>query len=159
DGPSHASLRRQLQPGFSREAVCGYLPRIAATFYSAANAWAPGQRLNVRNVAMALSANASSLALANTEIGGRFETLRRYMETLIGAGIAIWPPVLLELPPFVTARRRVDRFLDQVLAAHRADPPSANRSPDLVDLVLSLNRADGHPLTAADQRASIQVVP
>jgi cytochrome P450/CRP-like cAMP-binding protein len=159
DGAAHDRLRRQLQPGFSREAICGYIPRIAQAIHLSARDWSPGQRLNVRDTAMQLATEATTMALANSRVGDRFDGLRRYIETLIGAGIAIWPPVLLQLPGHTAARSQVEQFLDEVLAAHRAQPPGDDRPANLVDLVLALRDGNGQPLSPADQRACLQVVP
>jgi CRP-like cAMP-binding protein/cytochrome P450 len=159
DGAAHDRLRRKLQPGFSREALGAYIPRIAQAIHQTASAWPIGQRLNVRAMAMALSAEAACLALANTRVGDRFDDLRRYAETLIGAGVVIWPPILLRLPPYVAARARIERFLDEILAAHEAQPPGDARPADLVDLVLAIRDEQGRPLKHADQRACIQVIP
>src|SRR6185369_1732389 len=159
DGAAHDHLRRHLQPGFSREALCAYIPRIAESMHRTALTWPVGRRLNVRDTAMILAAEATTLSLANARVGDRFADLRRYAETLIGAGVGIWPPILLRLPPYIGARKRIEDFLDEILANHRAQPPSDARPADLVDLVLALRDHHGRPLSRADQRACIQVIP
>src|SRR6185503_8903232 len=146
---AHDYLRRALQPGFAREAISAYIPRMAQAIHLTARTWPVGQLLNVSQTAMHLAAEATTLALANTSVGDLFGDLRLYAETLIGAGIEIWPPSLLRLPPYTAARKRVERFLDEILASHRAQPPGDARPADLVDLILALRDNQGQPLSQA----------
>jgi cytochrome P450/CRP-like cAMP-binding protein len=145
DGEAHRHYRRQLRPGFSREAMTPHLPQMVAAVDKFLDRQAAGEQLNVTQVMQFLVAQQAGLALAGCPLDNHLEDMQRFAPTFLGAGVGSFPGVMRYFPRYRRARGRVLRFLRQVIAQHQRQPPNG-RLPDLIDLLLNINMANGQPL-------------
>jgi cytochrome P450/CRP-like cAMP-binding protein len=146
DGEAHRHYRRQLRPGFSREAMTPHLPQMVAAVDEFLARQPAGSRLNVTQALQFLVAQQAGLALAGCPLDDHLEDMQRFAPTFLGAGVGSFPGVMRYFPRYRRARGRVLHFLRRVIEQHRRQPPNG-RLPDLIDLLLNINTADGQPLT------------
>jgi cytochrome P450 len=91
--------------------------------------------------------------MTNHPVGAHGAAVVKYAETLIGAGVARRPSILLSLPGYRKAKVGFEGLLSRIVAEHERAGPSDSRPPDLIDSVLALTHQDGRPLTATERLA------
>jgi cytochrome P450/CRP-like cAMP-binding protein len=138
DGAEHRKLRRLLAPSLSAQAVDPFLPQLFERIDQARRSW-PAGPVPLRQIVGPLVADMVSLVATNQPMGpslARDAALYGSMLGIVGVGGA-FPDFTLRLPPVQAARRRLESFLLEALAAHRAKGPGLRREPDLLDALLA----------------------
>jgi cytochrome P450/CRP-like cAMP-binding protein len=154
DGSAHRDLRRKLKPGFSREAISTSIPEMIGIAERIARSWRPGAELRVLETMQQLVVEQAARAMTGSEVGERAHDVATFAKTLIASGAAFRPKLLFYFPPYRAAKARFDRFLDRVIADHRAERPNGSRRPDFIDTVLAASDPQGRPLDDAGLKAS-----
>ena len=157
-GRRHQHLRRALAPAFSREAISPYVPRLVDIARREALTWKPGDRVRVPHAMRRIVAEQISLALTGRPLGPRLRDVVMVSRVSMGAGLGAYPALTVHWPPYRRARRRLDAFLEAVVAEHRRAEPGAAREPDLIDVLLTAIDPDGAPFSAQDIAANAQMV-
>jgi cytochrome P450/CRP-like cAMP-binding protein len=145
DGEAHRYYRRQLRPGFSREAMSPHLPQMITAVDNFLDRQETGARLNVTQMLQFLVAEQAGLALAGCPLGDHFADMQAFAPTFLGAGVGGFPGIMRYFPRYRRARSRVFQFLRQVISYHRSHPANG-RLPDLVDLLLNIQTPNGRAL-------------
>jgi CRP-like cAMP-binding protein/cytochrome P450 len=146
EGSFQRHLRRQIGPGFSRQAAGPHLPAMTSWVRRQVDTWSPGQRLRVAEETARLGLNCVSLFASGEELGQDTEPLRRYATVFTGMIAMNWPLLLLRWPWIRRTRMSLDAMIAARLAEHQRLPPGPARPPDYFDFLLRGALPDGSPL-------------
>ncbi|MFV8750982.1 cytochrome P450 [Nannocystaceae bacterium ST9] len=146
EGALQRHLRRQIGPGFSRQAAGPHLPAMTAWVRRQIDTWTPGQRLRVAEETARLGLNCMSIFASGHELGQDTEPLRRYATVFTGILAMNWPMLVMRWPSIRRTRLGLDAMIGERLAEHRRDPPGPKRPPDYFDFLLRGDMPDGAPL-------------
>ncbi|MBK9924269.1 MAG: cytochrome P450 [Anaerolineales bacterium] len=153
DGAPHRHMRKVMQRGYSKSGLAPHLNNMASLTYQAAHSWTPGKTIFARDAFQRLVTEQLGTALTRHSSSEHFEAIRIYLGTLLNVlAIKRQPRLMLSLPRYLNARKKVTEFARQVLEEHRQSPnPEA---PDLVDDLLAAVDWKGNPLTEDDLLAA-----
>lgn len=146
EGAFQRHLRRQIGPGFSRQAADPHLPAMTSWVRRQVDTWSAGQRLNVVEEVARLGLNCVSLFASGEELGQDTESLRRYATVFTGILAMNWPMQLLHWPWIRRRRASLDAMIAARLAEHQRHPPGPGRPPDYFDFLLRGVLPDGAAL-------------
>jgi cytochrome P450/CRP-like cAMP-binding protein len=146
EGSLQRHLRRQIGPGFSRQAAGPHLPAMTSWVRKHVDTWSPGQRLRVAEETARLGLNCVSLFASGQELGQDSESLRRYATVFTGILAMNWPMLLLRWPWIRRTRAGLDAMIAERLAEHQRQPPGPTRPPDYFDFLLAGSLPDGSAL-------------
>ena len=146
EGAVQRHLRRQVAPGFSRQAAGAHLPAMTDWVRRHVDTWKVGQRFRVTEECARLGLNCISLFASGRELGSDPELLRRYAIVFTGVLALNWPMSLLRWPWIKRTREGIDAMIAERLAEHRTIPPGRERPPDYFDFLLRGTLPDGQPL-------------
>jgi CRP-like cAMP-binding protein/cytochrome P450 len=149
-GPRHRQLGKCMRLGFSRQVAEPYIAGIIDGVRARARSWTAGRRLAVPALMADLGFDAYSLVMAGAPQGQHFADALVYSETIMRVGARIRPPLLLSLPRYRRARRRVFRLMHTLLEEHRAQATHAAHEYDLFHVLLDQSQADPASFTDAD---------
>lgn len=153
DGEPHRHMRKVMQRGYSKSGIAPHLNRMAQITSEVAQTWKRGTTILVRDSFQRLVTEQLGTALTNHSSREHFEAIRYYLGTLLNVLVTKrYPRILLSLPRYQNARRRVMEFARQVLAEHQT--PAKEHDPDLVDDLLAAVDWNGNPLTEDDLLAA-----
>lgn len=151
DGEAHRALRRLLAPALSSQALEPLVPAMHQRVRAVAKAIPAGSRPFVPALLEPLVTDLVALATCGREAPpGLFRDVTRYGTLMgaIGVGGAA-PEWVLYTPPVRGSRRRLDAFVQEGLAHHRAHPAGADRPPDLLDALIAAAERDPERIDAA----------
>lgn len=150
EGATQRHLRRQVAPGFSRQAAGAHLPAMTSWVRSHVDTWKVGQRFRVTEQTARMGLNCISLFASGkdleNDLGGDTEALRRYAVVFTGVLAMGWPLAVLRWPWVRRTREGIDAMIAERLAEHRTIPPGPARPPDYFDFLLRGTLPDGEPL-------------
>ncbi len=146
EGSLQRHLRRQIGPGFSRQAVGPHLPAMTTWVRRHVDTWTPGQNLRVAEQVAQLGINCVSLFATGKEFGPDTESIRRYATVFTGILAMNWPALLMRWPWIRRTRAALDAMIAERLADHQRHPPGQDRPPDYFDFLLRGTMPDGEPL-------------
>lgn len=146
EGALQRHLRRQVAPGFSRQAVEPHLPAMTTWAREHVDRWRPGQRLNVTEETSRLGLHCVSIFAKGSPLGIDSEAIRQYATVFTGVIATSWPMALMRWPSVRDARLGLDRMIEEGLEEHRRVPPGDARPPDYFDFLLAGTMPDGSPL-------------
>ena len=146
EGALQRHLRRQVGPGFSRQAAGPHLPAMTSWVRRPVDTWSPGQRLRVAEETARLGLNCISLFASGEELGQDTEPYRRYATVFTGVVAMNWPMLTLRWPWVRRTREGLDAMITERLAGHQRNPPGSTRPPDYFDFLLRGVMPDGSPL-------------
>jgi cytochrome P450 len=153
DGAPHRHMRKVMQRGYSKSGIAPHLDDFARLAYQTARTWTPGQTFFARDAFQRLVTEQLGTALTNHSSREHFEAIRIYLGTLLNVlVIKRQPRLMLSMPRYVNARRRVMEFAKQVLEEHRHS--SDAHVPDLVDDLLAAVDWKGDPFKEGDLLAA-----
>jgi len=98
------------------------------------------------------------MALANHPLGEHVNDAIVFARYSVGPGLGSFPTVFRFNPRYLLAKRRMKRFIREVIEEHRASPPGETRSADFIDGLLASVDEEGEPLPAAAVFANAQMV-
>jgi cytochrome P450 len=152
DGAPHRHMRRMMQAGFSRSAGLAHLDTMIQVVQEATTTWQPGDELPVFATFRHLVVDQLGLVTTGVKPGEYFDDILLYLNTLLNVeALKVWPQLMEYRPAFLRAKKRIFALGEQVLAYHRAHPPTeGGRRRDLIDDILEGNRPDGQSFTEAD---------
>lgn len=145
EGPLQLHLRRQVAPGFTRQALTPHLDAIAQHLHAHVERWRPGQRLDVTAETSQMGLDAISLFATGQPLGFDATIVRRYASVFTGVVAMSWPMALLRLPGVRSASTQLDAMIERRLAEH-SDRDRTAQAPDYFDLLLAGTLPDGAPL-------------
>lgn len=146
EGAMQRHLRRQVGPGFSRQAAGPHLPAMTSWVRRQVDTWVPGQKLRVAEETARMGLNCVSLFASGEELGQDTEAYRRYATVFTGIIAMNWPMLLLRWPWIRRTRAALDAMIGARMAEHQRNPPGPNRPPDYFDFLLRGTMPDGSPL-------------
>ena len=146
EGKLQRHLRRQVSPGFSRQAVSPHLPAMTAWVRRYVDRWRSGQRFNVTEELARLGLNCISIFATGRDIGEATEDYRRYAIVFTGVLAMNWPMATLRWPWVKRAREGLDQMIVERFAEHERVPPGEQRQPDYFDFISRGTLPDGSPL-------------
>ncbi|MFO7562262.1 MAG: cytochrome P450 [Enhygromyxa sp.] len=146
EGAVQRHLRRQVAPGFSRQAAGAHLPAMTAWVRRHVDTWKVGQRFRVTEETARLGLNCISLFASGKELGSDPELVRRYAIVFTGVLAMGWPMALMSWPWVRRTREGIDAMIAERLAEHQKVPPGRERPPDYFDFLLRGTLPDGAPL-------------
>lgn len=146
EGSLQRHLRRQVAPGFSRQAADPQLPAMMSWVRNYVDQWRPGQRIRVTEETARMGLNCVSLFATGKPLDIESEFIRLY-------AISFTQVLAMGYPMLMLGTRRNRRFRDTLddmiarrLAEHRENPPGTERAPDYFDFLLRGELPDGSPL-------------
>lgn len=155
DGDAHRSFRRELRPGFSREAIAPHLPRMIGGADAILDRQTPGASVNVTNLMQALVVEQIGLAMGGCPTGHHVAEVKKFGPTFVGAGVGGFPGFLRWRPRYRFARGRVLSFLRESISKHRGREMKGCPA-DLIDLLLTAKTPEGRPLNETEILATAQ---
>lgn len=154
DGAPHRHMRKIMQRGYSKSGIAPHLDNFARLAYERSRTWTPGRTIFARDQFQRLVTEQLGLALTNHSSVEHFDAIRTYLGTLLNVlVIKRKPRILLSLPPYQNARRKVTEFARLVVDEHRSGA-GGEHDPDLVDDLLAALDWNGNPLTEDDLLAA-----
>jgi cytochrome P450 len=155
DGEAHRHMRKVMQRGYSKSGVGTHLDDFAQLTYQAARRWPVGKTLFARDTFQRLVTEQLGTALTNHSSREHFEAIRIYLGTLLNVlVIKRWPRLVMKMPRYVNARKKVMEFAQLVLEEHRHPESESPHEPDLVDDLLASVDWNGDPLKEDDLLAA-----
>ena len=155
DGASHRHMRKVMQRGYSKSGLAPHLEEFTRLTYETAHSWEPGKTIYARDSFQRLVTEQLGTALTNHSSKAHFDAIRIYLGTLLNVlVIKRQPRVLLGLPRYQNARRKVMEFAQQVVDEHRARVDTEDYAPDLVDDLLAALDWNGDPIKEDDLLAA-----
>jgi cytochrome P450/CRP-like cAMP-binding protein len=146
EGALQHHLRRQVAPGFSRQAAVPHLPAMTACARRYVDRWKAGQRLNVTETTSRLGLDCIAIFATGEPLALESEAIRKYATVFTGVIATSWPMALMRWPSVRATREGLDRMIEASLARHRRAPPGEERPPDYFDFLLRGTMPDGEPL-------------
>jgi cytochrome P450 len=155
DGTSHRHMRKVMQRGYSKSGLAPHLDEFARLTYETAHSWEPRKTIFARDSFQRLVTEQLGTALTNHSSKAHFDAIRIYLGTLLNVlVIKRQPRVLLAMPRYQNARRKVMEFAQQVVDEHRARVDTEDYAPDLVDDLLAALDWNGDPIKDDDLLAA-----
>ena len=144
DGQEHSMQRKLITPVFHSHHYGAYVERINHIIDSVRATWQIGQTLQFYKDSREITFRMANSLVLSVEAGPEYEQLQRDWVTLF-AGIT--DPLQRDLPMTVygramRAKQKVDAFLRETIARHRAKPYT-----DMLSFLLEAQHEDGSPLT------------
>ncbi|MEU2065262.1 cytochrome P450 [Streptomyces sp. NPDC013455] len=156
-GESHRRQRRMMQPGFQREQLKRYVVGMTAAARATADAWRPGQVVDVQKTAADLSLAMITKALFRSDLGATAEAELRVTghDILKVARLSAIAPKLYAVLPTAAKRNmgRTSAAIREAVAAYRAD---GRDHGDLLSMMLRAQDAEG--LTMTDQEVHDEIM-
>ncbi|PRP94784.1 cytochrome P450 [Enhygromyxa salina] len=151
EGALQRHLRRQVAPGFSRQAADPHLPAMMSWVREYVDRWSPGQVIRVTEETSRIGLNCISLFATGRELDGDSEDIRKYAISFTQVLALGWPLAALNFGRTKRAREALDGMIEQRLAEHEQTPPGRDRAPDYFDFLLRGTLPDGSPLPARER--------
>lgn len=149
DGPEHAELRQISQRGYSRSLYEAHFAEVTAMTRQFLEQWAAGETRSVRPWVQALVIEQLGHVIVGRAPGSYGRDVAEFIRTALVVKMTRQRPgLLLHLPAYHRAKRRSLELAEQIVAYHRANPPT-NREPNLMDDALAAMQA-GRVLTEND---------
>jgi len=162
DGERHLQRRRMLLPSFHGEAVSGYAEVVAQVTEREVRRWPRGEEFAIWPRMQAITLEVIMRAVIGVRDERRLASLRplllRVQRNSIygilaeGARPGISESRLGRRMPWVRARLKAERMLDQEIAAHRQCPEGRD---DILALLIATRDPDGRPLSDAELRGEL----
>ncbi len=149
-GDRHRQLRKTMQLGFSRQVAGPYVASMIEEVRKRAGTWRVGRPVRVPDLMAALAFDAYSLVMAGRPLPEYFQDALVYSETIMRVGAQVRPPLLLSLPRYRRAKRRVFGLMRGLLQEHRAHGGDPEREFDVFHALLDATREDQTAFTDAD---------
>lgn len=155
EGDAHLRRRRQMQPGFHKEMVTGYVEGMAATASSAVEAWEPGARLDVMTEMQLIAQSVVMSALfSSAPDRGQARLIVRSVDTVFRAAIrrSLFPVRALDTLPtrgnrrIAAANAMLRTTVTSIIEDHRNRPDYE----DVVSLLMAAHDDVGEPLSGED---------
>lgn len=155
DGASHAWQRKVMKSGFARDTLVRRLPEAAEVVNAAVRQLVPGTELVVLPFMQEVVTEQLGLVMTGRAPGPYVGDIRRMIRSALNVLVVRkWPRLLLLLPGYRKARRRVRELAELVIAEHRATLPPA-RPRDMVDDLLAAHTERPDEYTARDLRVGV----
>lgn len=146
EGPLQMHLRRQVAPGFSRQALAPHLAVMSRHLQQHVDRWTPGQHFNVTEQTSQMGLDCISLFATGRPLGFDAGQLRNYATMFTGVVAMSWPMALMRWPSVRRASRALDGMIEQRLAEHQHTASDLDRPRDYFDFLLEGTLPDGKPL-------------
>jgi cytochrome P450 hydroxylase len=147
-GDSHRRQRRMMQPGFQRGQLDHYVIGMSAAARETADAWRPGQVVDVPKVASDLSLAMITKSLFRSDLGARAEAELRVTghDILKVARLSALAPKIYTVLPTAAKRNmgRTSAAIREAVTAYRAD---GRDHGDLLSMMLRAQDAEGNTMT------------
>lgn len=146
EGALQRHLRRQVAPGFSRQAADPHLPTMMAWVRNYVDQWQVGQKMLVTEETARMGLNAISIFATGKPLGFDSEIVREYAIRFTQVLAMGYPVALMSVGQTRKVRKFLDDIIEERLAEHREHPPGPGRPPDYFDFLLRGVMPDGEPL-------------
>lgn len=158
DGKRHAQLRRQVAALLTSRAVGPMLPVMLESATSICRRWVPGQRYEVLPEMHRIVGEQVGMALANHPLGEQVDDAILFARYSVGPSLGSYPSVMRFDPRYLLAKRRMKRFVLEIIDEHRTSAPGEARSADFIDGLLASVDEEGQPLPDSAVFANAQMV-
>mgnify|MGYP000867406056 CR=1 FL=1 len=153
DGAPHRHMRKVMQRGYSKSGIAPKLDDFVRLTTDFTHAWQPGTLIYARDQFQRLVTEQLGTGLTNHSSKEHFEAIRIYLGTLLNVlVIKRQPRLMLSLPKYKNAKKKVMEFAKLVLEEHRHNV--IEHEPDLVDDLLAAKDWNGDSLTEDDLLAA-----
>jgi CRP-like cAMP-binding protein/cytochrome P450 len=149
-GDQHARLRKMMKLGFSRQVAAGFIPAMFKAVEQRVRQFRAGQKLQVMDTAAELSFECYALVMAGRSLREDFRDALIYSNTIMKVGAMVRPAILLHIPPYQGAKRRVFALMNKLVSEHRFDVDHPTRECDLFDTLLTARDHEGQPFPETD---------
>ena len=149
-GAEHARLRKMMKLGFSRQVAAGFIPSMVKAVEERVREWRPGKKLGVMDATAELAFECYALVMSGRALRKEFHDADIYSNTIMKVGAMVRPALLLHVPPYQGAKRRVFSLMNTLVSEHRADVDHPTRECDLLDTLLLARDSEGLPFPDAD---------
>ena len=156
-GERHRHLRRALQPAFSTDALAASAPAVSAEIGAALGEGRWGTRAVALPLMHRILGDVVLPQLGGQALGPRLKDAIRFARFSVGTGLGAYPAEFRFWPPYRLARARMRAWFRDLVAAHRASPPSG-RAPDFIDRMLGATDEHGQPLSDDNIVALAQLI-
>ncbi|MFZ1221282.1 MAG: cytochrome P450 [Chthoniobacterales bacterium] len=146
-GEKHLQLRRLLQLAYSREVASPYVPQFVRAVRETLREWPAGSVQEVFEGVQLLAFQQYCQVMGNVSFREHYRDCRVVTDMNMAVGGRVLPLWMFRWPPYRAARRRVLKLTSDLVARHRREGPSVDRSPDIIDTLLSLKFPDGRPMS------------
>lgn len=146
EGALQRHLRRQVAPGFSRQAADPHIPAMMKWSREYVDSWEPGTQFRVTEQTARMGLNCISIFATGEPLGYDTELVRNYAVIFTKVLALNYPLFALDIGAAKRTREALDELIATRLAEHREHPPSAERFPDYFDRLLRGTMPDGSPL-------------
>ena len=157
-GKRHAQLRGQVAAMLTSRAVRPMLPAMLESATSVCRRWIPGQRYEMLPEMHRIVGEQVGIALANHPLGEQIDDAILFARYSVGPSLGSYPSVMRFNPRYLLAKRRMRRFVQEVIDEHRDSPPGETRSADFIDGLLASVDEEGQPLPASAVFANAQMI-
>lgn len=151
DGEAHHCHRKRQARGYSRAILDQRYPELQAIVQRHATTWQPGQSLMMYRVLQEIVTEQLGATLLNYAMPDKWKTLCSYVSALLMVSFPRGPVDQQRWNVYQQIKREVMGLMDEVIAAHRAQPSGEHR-PDLIDDLLRAAEEEGAALTEQDLR-------
>jgi cytochrome P450 len=147
DGVPHRHQRKVQRRGYGREILLGRIGEVVELTNSSTRDWKEGTTFSVFPTVQRIITEQLGILLASQPCGDYFESLWTLLNTNMKVHVMkTHPKFMLRLPAYTRARARSRELARNVLAWHRAHPPT-DRPADLLDDLVAGVDENGLPYT------------
>jgi cytochrome P450 len=151
EGELQRHLRRQIAPGFSRQALGPHLPAMTDAVRRYVDGWKAGRSINVTDETSQLGLECISHFATGQPLGCDAGVFRNYATVFTGVIAMSWPMALMRAPSVRRAREQLDAMIVKRLREHAQVPPGDGRAADYFDFLAKGTLPDGSPLPEREQ--------
>ena len=163
EGKSWQRQRGLIQPAFRRENILSYARVMTRSASRLLASWTSGESRNVHEDMMALTLQIVAQCLFGAEVTGVAERVGKAMQVVTDRFMADASQALLlpfDLPDFLApARRRAISELNKIINGIIRERRASNQPrEDLLDTLLRVRDAEGHPLSDTQLRDEVMTL-
>jgi cytochrome P450 len=147
DGPPHKHQRRIQRHGYSKEVILDKIQDVMGITEGFTSTWMPNDIVPVFPTIQRIVTEQLGILVLGRTCGDYFDDLWLLLNTNMNVNVMrLHPRRLLKSPRYLKAKARGTALARDVLEWHRANPP-VDRSPNLVDDLVSAVNENGEPYT------------
>ena len=154
DGPEHATFRRTLKRGYSREYAVEHMDGLVDIARREIAGWPLGRPMAVAPALQRIVTDQVGTLVAGVSPRSYNDDLVRYIHGLLSAAL-VPRPDLRWSPRFRRASAQVDKLYNEVIACHSGSKRDRHGAePDLIDDLLDLHESDPKFFPEADLKVA-----
>ena len=155
DGPDHLRLRQATSSSYTRSFVEQNIDKVVEITRREISEWSLDEPVPALYAFQRISADLLGTLSAGVPSQAYLDDLITLVRTILLVHLAHKRPSLVQhTPRFRRIRKRIEAFIPEILATHEQEQPG-NKTRDLVDDLLALQRSDPEFLPDHDLKAAV----